>query len=225
MGRSPVWRTTSVRVRRPTLASIGSASSRYSPGFITCSHSLNRVVYRDQFRAVGKCCFHLHLVDHFGDAGHYVGGVQDPGAERHDLRHRLPVPRPLQNIGGQYGDRFGVVQLQPACAPLARHIGGNVYQEPFLFAWGQMHSISYLSFLGGTGASPVRKRRAALQKLASVAGIRCAEVLSPFTTTPSEASALVPHIVHPWRDSRTAISDSCRSSAIRSAAGLPIWIA
>ena len=130
------------------------------------------------------------------------------------------VARPLENIRRQYGDRLRIVELQPARAPFPRHVCCHEYQKSFLFPRGKVHPISYLSFLGGTGASPTRKRLAAVQKSASVAGIRYAEALSPFTTTPSEVRALAPHIVHPvatreWRFPR------CRSSSSRSAADRP----
>ena len=48
-------------------------------------------MHGDQLRSIRKRCFHLHLVNHFGNTGHHVIPSQDPGPECQNLRHRFPI--------------------------------------------------------------------------------------------------------------------------------------
>jgi len=54
----------------------------------------------------------------------------------------LAIARELENVGGQQRHRFGIVQLQAACAPSPSHIRGDEDQQTFLFARRQMHLIN-----------------------------------------------------------------------------------
>ena len=146
-----------VAVRRPTFASIG---LRFEKVFAWSSHvalPLDRIVHRHQLGAVRKRRFHLHFVNHLRDAVHHVVALRMLVAQRHDLGHGFAVARPLQNLRREDRDRLRIVELQAARAALPRHLGGDENQQPLLLARGEVHSISYFIFLGGTASSPVRK--------------------------------------------------------------------
>src|SRR5262249_56708994 len=67
-GRSPVLATSSRRVGRPALISIGSRASKYSPGITASPYGL---MDGHELGAIRKCAFHLNLVDHLADTFHH----------------------------------------------------------------------------------------------------------------------------------------------------------
>src|SRR5205814_2165497 len=124
-GRSPVLLTFKVQVRRPALSSIGSPSKKYSPGFIGVCLSVDGLMNGDEFGAVGKGGFHLDFGNHFRDAVHDIilGENCVPGG--HYLGHALAVASHFEELGGDHGDRLGMVQLEStrlaSAGQLARH--------------------------------------------------------------------------------------------------------
>src|SRR5215468_9024693 len=140
IGRSPVFATVSCAVRRPAFASMSPSSSKYSPGIMRALRSSsNWVMNRHQLRSVGERALDLHLLQHLGNALHHVGTSQDRDAERHQVGHTAPVANALEHLGGDQGERLGVVQLEPAPAPTARHLGRGEDEQLVLLARGQMH--------------------------------------------------------------------------------------
>src|SRR5262249_21364587 len=67
-GRSPVLATSSRRVGRPSLISIGSRSSKYSPGIMASPYGL---MDGHELGAIRKRPFHLDLADHLAHTFHY----------------------------------------------------------------------------------------------------------------------------------------------------------
>ena len=53
--------------------------------------SANWIVNANELGAIGECCFHLHLVEHFGDAFHDLIAGQYLAAFGHEFGDRLTV--------------------------------------------------------------------------------------------------------------------------------------
>jgi len=58
------------------------------------------IVYGDEFGAVGKSRFHLHVVDHFGHAFHYVFALEKRGAVTHEVGDVPSITRALDDLIG-----------------------------------------------------------------------------------------------------------------------------
>src|SRR5215831_10826112 len=71
----------------------------------------NWIVDRDEFGAVGKGRFHLHLANHVHDAFHHLIGGEYFSASGHELGYRLAVTRPFQDEVRYDRDAFGIIQL------------------------------------------------------------------------------------------------------------------
>src|SRR5260370_31496072 len=97
------------------------------------SASSNWVVNADEFRSIGKGCFHLHLGNHLGDAFHHLVTAQDLAAFRHKLSNRLAIARRLQDEIGYERDALGMVELDPSLKPLpSDNRGKSDHQLVFL---------------------------------------------------------------------------------------------
>src|SRR5690554_7898243 len=96
---------------RPAQSSISPSLSWYSPGVMARS-SNNRVVDGDEFGAVREGGFHLHFVDHVGDAVHDVVPSEDFGAGAHEFGYGAAFAGTFHDFGADQGDGFGVVQFQ-----------------------------------------------------------------------------------------------------------------
>jgi len=68
--------------------------------------------------------------------GQHVGSGQDGGAESHQLNHRPAVAGALQDLVGDQGDRFRVVEAQPAGAPAPGQLGGSEDRQALQFGGG-----------------------------------------------------------------------------------------
>src|ERR1700751_1216775 len=79
----------------------------------------NRVMNGHELRAIRKSCFHLHLQDHLRDAFHDVGARQNLAALRHEIGHRFPVPRSLQDEVHYQRDALGIIDLDASRPPAA----------------------------------------------------------------------------------------------------------
>ena len=96
--------------------------------------SPNGLMNGDQFGPVGEGGFGLDLVDHLRDALHHVASREDGRAKAHEISDRSPIARAFQNLVGDDGDRFRVVQLQPPFLTPAREVGGDHDEKFFLVA-------------------------------------------------------------------------------------------
>ena len=75
-----------------------------------------------------------------------ASAVRIGGAEAHDLGHRSAVADHLENLRRDERDRFGMIQLQAARAPLPRQLAGGKNQQLVDFARSEMHGpLSYAS--------------------------------------------------------------------------------
>ena len=156
--------TSSVRVARPRLAGSGGASAgRISPGIMKGKSGKwksgksgnriaggdeagsavepapcflpDRVVDGDEFGAVGEGGFDLDVVDHVGDAFHDVGDFEKRGAVAHEVGDGAAVAGALDDLVGDDGDGFGVVEFDAAGLAAAGEIGGDDDEEFFALAW------------------------------------------------------------------------------------------
>src|SRR5215470_11970835 len=71
----------------------------------------NWIVDRDEFGAVGKGRFHLHLANHVRDAFHHLIGAEYVPAPGHEIGNRLAVTRSFQDEVCYHRDAFGIIQL------------------------------------------------------------------------------------------------------------------
>src|SRR5258708_21801767 len=97
---------------------------------LTSVISADRVVDRDQLGAVGEGALDLHLVDHLGDAFHHLITPEDRQARLHQLGDGAPVADALEDVGGDDGERLGMVGLETAGAAPARQLGRGEDQQP-----------------------------------------------------------------------------------------------
>ena len=54
----------------------------------------------------------LNLVDHLGNTFHHIFALENSSAKGHNVRNALPIACGLHNLGGQNGDRFGIIELE-----------------------------------------------------------------------------------------------------------------
>src|SRR5262249_42074464 len=87
-GRSPVLATSSRRVGRPALISIGSLPSKYSPGITASPYGL---VDGHELCAIRKCTFYLDFADHLADTVHHGVARKNRRPDAHDLGDRLAI--------------------------------------------------------------------------------------------------------------------------------------
>src|SRR5437870_2031324 len=138
IGRSPVLVTVRSTVRRPWFAMMSPSPSRYSPG-ITVGLLANRMVNGDELGAVGKGALDLHLLEHLRHSLHHAVAAEDVEARRHQVGDAPAVANPLENLGGDQRQRFGVVELETATTSPARDFGGGEHEELLLLTRGEVH--------------------------------------------------------------------------------------
>ena len=105
----------------------------------TRTGSTDRMMDRDELRAVGERSLDLDLVDHLGDAFHDVVTPQNRLARLHQLRDRTAVADTLEDVGGDEGDGLRVIELEAASTPAPRHFGGGEDQELLLLPGREVH--------------------------------------------------------------------------------------
>ena len=97
------------------------------------------MVNGNELCAVGEGSFDLHLCDHFGDAGHDLPAAEEAAAEVHQLGDAAAIANELQDLRGDEGDAFGVIQAHAAGQALLCQETGVVQHELFDLAGGQVH--------------------------------------------------------------------------------------
>ena len=97
------------------------------------------MVDRDQLRAVGEGALDLHLLEHLRHAVHDVVPLEDGDAEGHQFGDAPAVADALEDLGGDEGQRLGIVQLEAPPPPPARHLGGGEDQQLVLLSGCQVH--------------------------------------------------------------------------------------
>jgi len=123
----------------PNIDRIGMTSRWASAAAHTRPGSADRMMDRDELRAVGERSLDLDLVDHLGDAFHDVVTPQNRLARLHQLRDRTAVADTLEDVGGDERDSLGMVELEAPGAPAARHLGRGEDQELLLLSGCEMH--------------------------------------------------------------------------------------
>src|SRR5262249_59807233 len=104
-----------------------------SPGLEThAALSADRMVDRDELRAVREGALDLHLVDHLRDAFHHVVTPKDRQSRFHQLRDRAPVADALQNLRRDDCERFRMIELETARAATPRQLGGGENEQLLL---------------------------------------------------------------------------------------------
>src|SRR5262249_34341292 len=135
-GRSPVLATSSLRVGRPALISIGSHASKYSPGIMASPY---RLMDGHELRAVRKRAFYLDLADHLAHSLHHRIEREDRRADARDLSGRLAIADELEKLGGDERNRFRMIELQATGASSSGELAGGEDDELVDLAWSQMH--------------------------------------------------------------------------------------
>src|SRR5258708_26024224 len=101
----------------------------------------NWIVNADEFGAIGERCFHLHLVDHFGDAFHDLIAGQDLAALGHEFGDRLAVACRLHDEIRYKRDAFGIVELDASCEPPPSDQRGERDHELVFFTRREVHEL------------------------------------------------------------------------------------
>src|SRR5262244_2127720 len=112
-------------------------AGKISPGIIRCSLA-NWIVNAYEFGVVRKCCFHLHLAEHFRDAFHDLIARQEFAAPGHQFSDRLAVPCPLQDEICYQGDALRVVELYASGKAAASDECRERDHELVFFAWREV---------------------------------------------------------------------------------------
>src|SRR5258708_25391506 len=101
----------------------------------------NWIVNAYEFGAIGERCFHLHLVDHFGDAFHDLIAGQDLAALGHEFGDRLAVACRLHDEIRYKRDAFGIVELDASCEPPSSDQRGERDHELVFFTRREVHAL------------------------------------------------------------------------------------
>src|SRR5262245_52282394 len=107
-------------VLRPALSSISPSLMNISPGIMRASSSY-RFVHGDKLGSIRECRFHLHVVDHLGNAVHHLCAGDDVGAGFHQLGDGAAIARTFQDEVGDERDRLWMVELDAALEPAPRY--------------------------------------------------------------------------------------------------------
>src|SRR5260221_5196688 len=99
----------------------------------------NRVMHGHELGAVGESAFDLHVINHFGHAGHDLVTTKQLTAEIHQLSHAFAVADEFQQYGGDKRDGFGMIQPQAARKSLLREETGLVQRQLVEFTRGKVH--------------------------------------------------------------------------------------
>src|SRR3954470_3934258 len=137
--------------------------------------SPDRLMHGDEFGAIRERRFDLDVVDHFWDAIHHLRAGNHLRARLHQFGDGAAVARALDDEVGDDGDRLGMVELDAALEPAARHHGRHRDQELVLFAGRQVHAgtlgcLNYqLSQSRGSGTPLARPSTAVISARSSAA--------------------------------------------------------
>ena len=143
----------------------------------------DRMVHGHQLRAVRKRAFHLHLVDHLGDAVEHVRAPEQPPSQIHQLRDRTAVADELEQLRGDERDGFDVIQAQAARQPLLRQDARLVEHELVDLAGCQMHRFTICASRdrppSRAGTNDSRLRRVPRTRSTDVPAMRTMQPCSP----------------------------------------------
>ncbi len=89
----------------------------------------NGVVDGDEFGAVGEGAFDLDFGDEPGDAGHDLVAAEEAFAEVHELCDGPAIADVFEELGGDEGDGFGLVEAEAAGETLLGEEPGVVEEE------------------------------------------------------------------------------------------------
>src|SRR5262245_17605197 len=101
----------------------------------------NWIVDTDEFGAIGERCFHLHPVNHFGDAFHDLIAGQDLAASGHEFGNRLAVARTFQDKICYECYTFGIVELDASCEPPPSYQGREGDHQLVSFTRCEVHEL------------------------------------------------------------------------------------
>jgi len=100
------------------------------------------MVDRHQLGAVGKSAFDLHLADHAGHTRHDLVAAEKFSSQAHQFGHRFSVTYKFQQLRGDQGNGFGMIQA-PAAGQSFLGQNARLMQQQFVnFARGEVHLFS-----------------------------------------------------------------------------------
>src|SRR5262249_40722981 len=132
-----------------------------------------RLVHRHQLRSIRERRLDLDVVDHFRNAVHDLAAGEHVRARIHQLGNGLAVARTFDDEIGDERHRLGMIELDAALAPPARHHRSHGDEQLVFFTRGQVHGLPsnlrspQLSHSRGNGAprtatsTATRSRRSA----------------------------------------------------------------
>ena len=141
------------RSRRPALSSMSPSSMKISPGIMRAPHR------------IGSCTV-TSLVPSGNVASTWMSWIISAmpsitcarvstwAPSLHQLGDAAAVARAFQDEIGDQRDRFGMVELDAALQPAARHHRGHGDQQLVLFARREIHGSLQFSHSRGSGAAP-----------------------------------------------------------------------
>src|SRR5881296_2908198 len=97
------------------------------------------MVNGDELGPVGERPLDLDLFEHLGHPFHHVVTPQDVKTRRHEIGDAPAVADPLEDLGRDERQRLGVIQLEAAAAPAARHLGRGENEKLLLLTRGEVH--------------------------------------------------------------------------------------
>src|SRR6516225_4496122 len=100
-----------------------------------------RLMHRYQLRSIRKRRLDLDVVDHFRDAVHHLAAREHVRARLHQLGDGFAVARTFDDEIGDERHRLGMIELDAAFAPPARHHRGHGDEQLVFFTRGQVHDL------------------------------------------------------------------------------------
>src|SRR5215469_15491 len=125
------------------LRTISPAAGKISPGVMSLT-SRNWIVNTHELGAIRKCCFYLHLRNHFGNSLHNLITAQYFTTFRHQLCNRLAVPCSLKYKISYKCNTFWIVELHTSLEPCSRNYRREGDHQFVFLAGCEIHDISFL---------------------------------------------------------------------------------
>src|SRR6516164_8649003 len=117
MGRSPVLASSIKIALLSLLRTISPDAGNISPGIMSACLWANWIVKAHELGSIGKRCFHLDLLGHFGNPFHNLIARQDLAAVRPQFGNRLAVACSFQDEICYERHTLGIVELDASCEP------------------------------------------------------------------------------------------------------------
>src|ERR1700747_2987575 len=109
--------------------------------FARAALSSYRLMHRHELGAIRKCRFDLDVVDHICDAVHDLAAREHVRARFHQLSNGFAVARAFDDEIGDERYRLGMIELDAAFAPAARHHRSHGDEQLVFFTRGQVHDL------------------------------------------------------------------------------------